>query len=275
MLFDYFFMLAFTDEVLNSSLLVSNEPPLTDAVITLAFSVTMPCLTLPSSLGPTISSDHKTVLGIPTQSYLEQMLVGIMLSDGTLVKKYLNGGTYLQLAQSIIHLPYLTHVHALYLAGAWCNMLAVTPKVAKVKLKNGTVKEYNYYSFITKSLSSLNTVFSQWYTKNDAGKNIKHVPANIYDILTPVGLAHWLMGDGGWTGKGIHLATNSFTPEDNLRLIQVLKDKFGLHATLHNTNRIYLPVASAAKFAQLCLPYMEPSMMYKVDRSIRKSPASV
>jgi hypothetical protein len=94
------------------------------------------------------------------------------------------------------------------------------------------------------------------------------VPVDIYQMLTPVGLAHWLMGDGGWTGNGIHLATNSFTQQDNLRLIKVLQDKFGIHATLHNTNRIYLPVASAKKFTELCRPYMEPSMMYKVDRSL-------
>lgn len=67
---------------------------------------------------------------------------------------------------------------------------------------------------------------------------------------------------------GIHLATNSFTREDNLRLIKVLNDKFGIAATLHASNRIYLPVASAAKFTSLCAPYMEPSMMYKVDRSL-------
>lgn len=251
-------MLASTDEVLNllSSALDSS----------LIYPLSVSCSLLPVPVA--LSNDNKSVAGIPLHNYLEQMLVGVLLSDGTLVKKYVNGGSYLQLAQSIIHLPYLAHVHSLFVAANWCNTLVLIPKIAKVKGKGGTIKEYTYYSFTTKSLAVLNSVFFQWYTKNEAGRNIKHVPYNIHETLTAVGLAHWLMGDGGWTGNGIHLATNSFTVQDNLRLIKVLNDKFGLHATLHNTNRIFLPVASAKKFTELCLPYMEPSMMYKVDRSL-------
>lgn len=111
-------MLAFTDEVHNC-LLTADALSIETPSTTLAFGFALPCLTshTVNPTGPTLSDDHKTVLGIPLQSYLDQMLVGIMLSDGTLVKKYVNGGTYLQLAQSIIHLPYLTYVHALYVAG--------------------------------------------------------------------------------------------------------------------------------------------------------------
>jgi hypothetical protein len=41
------------------------------------------------------------------------------------------------MAQSIIHLPYLTHVHSLFVAANWCNMLTLLPRSAKVKTRFG------------------------------------------------------------------------------------------------------------------------------------------
>ena len=42
----------------------------------------------------------------------------------------------------------------------------------------------------------------------------KVVPANIADILTPVGLAYWIMDDGGFTGTGLKIYTNAFSQDD-------------------------------------------------------------
>ena len=116
MLYDYFFTLAFTDEVLNLLLSASSRLEiLTFDVFSInPLSVSLSLLSVPVA----ISDDNKTVAGIPLNDYLEQMLVGVLLSDGTLVKKYVNGGTYLQLAQSVIHLPYLAHVHSLFVAAS-------------------------------------------------------------------------------------------------------------------------------------------------------------
>lgn len=54
------------------------------------------------------------------------------------------------------------------------------------------------------------------------------MPANIQDFLTPLALAIWIMDDGGRVGKGLKLATNSFTYEDSLRLTQVLLNLYAL-----------------------------------------------
>lgn len=48
-------------------------------------------------------NDGTKVEHIPADEYVQQMLVGLLLSDGTLVKKYVGGSTYFQMAQSIIH----------------------------------------------------------------------------------------------------------------------------------------------------------------------------
>lgn len=39
----------------------------------------------------------------------------------------------------------------------------------------------------------------------------KIIPDNIYDLLTPVALAHWVMGDGQVRTNGLRLCTDSFT----------------------------------------------------------------
>lgn len=110
-------MLVFIDEVLNSGLLTQFLVLTSSAGYLL--TTYLLCNKLSNPLEPiTLSEDRSTVRGIPLEEHLKQMLVGIMLSDGTLVKKHAGGNTYFQMAQSIIHLPYLTHVHSLFVAAS-------------------------------------------------------------------------------------------------------------------------------------------------------------
>ena len=41
--------------------------------------------------------------------------------------------------------------------------------------------------------------------------NLKIVPLNIKNLLTPRGLAYWIMVDGSLQNKGLHLNTYGFT----------------------------------------------------------------
>lgn len=59
----------------------------------------------------------------PLPSYLKQGMIGILLVDGTLVKKYKGGGTYFQYAQGEVHFPYLLHVFNLFSKAGFCNMV--------------------------------------------------------------------------------------------------------------------------------------------------------
>ena len=45
-----------------------------------------------------------------------------------------------------------------------------------------------------------------FYSKlNPDSNRIKIIPTNVFDLLTPIGLAFWHMDDGNKTSKGIHL----------------------------------------------------------------------
>jgi len=55
---------------------------------------------------------------------------------------------------------------------------------------------------------------------------VKVIPAEgiiIYDLLTPLALAHWIQGDGFLRDKGVGLATDSYSIVDVVRLINVLQ----------------------------------------------------
>ena len=61
--------------------------------------------------------------------------------------------------------------------------------------------------------------------------NIKVIPYNIYDLLTPIALAHWIMGHGANLNKGLVLCTDSFSISDVIRLSNVLRIKYSLKTT--------------------------------------------
>jgi rRNA maturation endonuclease Nob1 len=96
---------------------------------------------------------------------------------------------------------------------------------------------------------------------------VKVIPANIYDMLTPVALAHMIMGDGTYKRKGIALCTDSYSIQDVVRLMNVLVIRYELKCTLHESNghyRIYISRNSMEKVVKLVQPFMVPSMYYKI-----------
>jgi hypothetical protein len=61
---------------------------------------------------------------------------------------------------------------------------------------------------------------------------VKVIPENIYELLSPVALAHLIMGDGTASLYGLVLCTNSFSLPD-VRLMNVLMICYGLECTIH------------------------------------------
>lgn len=62
-----------------------------------------------------------------------------------------------------------------------------------------TGKPTTQYHFSSKALKSISKINSEWYQGCEkSNKFVKIVPSNIGELLTPLGLAHWLMGDGYW-----------------------------------------------------------------------------
>jgi LAGLIDADG DNA endonuclease family len=106
---------------------------------------------------------------------------------------------YGQSSVRIQHFNYFNHILELF-----------KPYLSKdFKLKNRsfvdkrTNNSYSSVNFATLSLPCFNYYKNLFYNSD----NLKIVPSNIQKLLTPRGLAYWIMDDGSLQNKGLHLNT--------------------------------------------------------------------
>jgi len=96
---------------------------------------------------------------------------------------------------------------------------------------------------------------------------VKIIPKNIYGLLTPVALAHLVMGDGSKERHGLIICTDSI--ENVVRLINVLIIKYRIECTIkvrdQDKYRIYIREGSMPLLRQIIKPYMCSSMLYKIN----------
>ena len=132
-------------------------------------------------------------------------------------------------------------------------------------------KEPTQYWFSTKRLPVITGLHNLWY-KQIEGKFIKVLPDNIEELLTPIALAHWIMGDGYFTEGSLKICTDNFTKDEVLKLIEVLDVKYGILATINKrTNpdgavkwRIRISKLSMDKLISLVRPHIISEMLYKL-----------
>ena len=99
--------------------------------------------------------------------------------------------------------------------------------------------------------------------------NLKIVPLNIKNLLTPKGLAYWIMDDGSLQNKGLHLNTYGFSHEGILILKETLENMFGensLKCSNHKgRERIYIWEESMECLRNNISQFMVKDMLYKLN----------
>jgi hypothetical protein len=80
-------------------------------------------------------------------------------------------------------------------------------------LSKVTGKTYFSYTFTTFTHPYFTELFKLWY-KNVDGKNIKVIPDNISDLLTPIAFAYWLGGGRRADGAGCGLTQRVGRPQE-------------------------------------------------------------
>jgi hypothetical protein len=105
-------------------------------------------------------------------------------------------------------------------------------------------------------------------------QGVKVIPDNIYELLTPVALAHLLMGDGSVQRHGLIICTNGYSIEDVVKLMNVLMIRYRLECSIREARfhrrleyMIYIKQGSMPLLRIIVKPYMHPSMLYKLDGS--------
>jgi len=195
----------------------------------------------------------------------KEIIVGCLLGDVYIQKQSGSLNARLMFRQGLVHEAYLLHLFDLF--KGYSSFDQLNEQKHSLSLKS-TKKIYTTKYFYTRSLPCFNQYYELFYLD---GKKI--VPKIIGELFTAKSLAYLCCDDGSKQKDNFVLCTESFNKDDNLLLIQTLKDNFGLNCTLQKTNstedkikyRIYIKSDSIFKFKQLVKPYFIPSMLYKLD----------
>src|SRR6266576_598481 len=168
----------------------------------------------------TYRTSSKAYLVVPY--FLDEILIGSLLGDLYVNKRSNNANSRLEFKQSIKNRIYIEHLYSLF--QDYCSS---RPRIETIILKSQPGKEYKSIRFNTLTLPCFNYY---WYlfSKFDGIKYNKIIPTNLSELLTPVGLAYWIMDDGTKMSgsNGLVLCTESFTLEEHYILIEVLKTNF-------------------------------------------------
>ena len=126
-----------------------------------------------------LSSCDRALIKLPLE--VKEILIGILLGDGHISRRSSTANSRLIYAQTAVaHKEYFYYVFSFF--SAFC----VKDYIAQSKLvrDNRTKKTYSSISFTTMQLPCFN-VFKEMFYK----VNVKIVPDNIQELLTPRGLA--------------------------------------------------------------------------------------
>lgn len=152
--------------------------------------------------------------------YQLSVIIGLLLSDGWLIiASATNKNARLGFKQSLEK-----GIYVWFVFNELSHYCSSYPNLTK-----GIRAEKPFYGleFFTRSLPCFSELHSLFYPKG-----IKIIPNNIYDILTPVALAHLIMGDGKLSRHGLIICADSFSVEDVVRLINVLIVRYRLECTI-------------------------------------------
>jgi len=127
-------------------------------------------------------------------------------------------------------------------------------------------KRNNGLEIFTRSFPCFKELRSIFYVDK-----VKIIPDNIYELLTPVALAHLIMGDGSAKQYSLKICTDSYTVPDIIRLMNVLIIRYELDCTLRfhtpTQPRIHIKQNSMPKLRAIVGPNMSKSMMYKLGEA--------
>jgi hypothetical protein len=182
--------------------------------------------------------------------------------DLVLIKRGKNAK--LQLHQSLGHFGYIWYVFIIL--APYCSSL---PNFRKGRRAGKTFYALNLY---TRSLPCFTLLKNMFYPHNK-----KIIPLDIFHYLTPVALAHWIMGDGTrYSKNSLFLCTDSYSLSEVTLLTNVLIIKYGFSCSIREVRfskitkskqwRILIDSSSMPTLRALVEPYMAPTMLYKIQR---------
>jgi len=152
--------------------------------------------------------------------FQKQALIRIILGDSYLKKIKSSYNTRLRIEQS--YLEKEKYFYSLY--SIFEPLITMNPVILTRKPDKRTGKIYKFLYFRTLTLPCLNEYHNMFY-KN----KVNIIPENLDKLLTPIGLAYWILDVGSITTyKQTVLHTRSFCKKEVLFIMEILKKNFDL-----------------------------------------------
>jgi len=99
-------------------------------------------------------------------------------------------------------------------------------------------------------------------------KDVENFKSLLNQYMTEISLAFWYMDDGNRGTSNINLHTSGFSNEYNKILVDLIKTKFNIEASIKISkskyNYLYFDKINSVKFINLIKPYIFPIMKYKI-----------
>lgn len=190
----------------------------------------------------------------------EQIIIGSLLGDGSIVRKRTN--CIFTFNHSLIQADYAFYkVNLLQKEGITMRYEEMSHSYKQGCINGRLIKDNGYARGITETNVAFNKYRDEWYSSS------KQVPDSIIK-LTSLGLAIWYMDDGGiHYPTGAYLSTNGFNHESQVKLVNVLKDNFDVTAHIHKNKDkeiLFIVQKDRKKFFNIIKPYLIGSMKYKI-----------
>ena len=189
-----------------------------------------------------LTEEQKSIL---ISEACELTLFGTLLGDGTMRKKK---NAHLEINHS-----YTQKVLVDWIFSKFKDLVITEPKWRK---GNGKREAYR---FATRSLPILTPFYDQFFPK---GKKV--IPDHLK--LNPVTLAVWFMDDGSKSRSSIYLNTQQFTKDEQTKLIDLLKNQFGIESSFNKDKiyyRIRIRTRSVKRFIELVKEFVLEEFKYK------------
>ena len=195
------------------------------------------------------------------------------VNDTSLIIGSLLGNSYLEKNEKGVRIvfikcsgnrEYLMNFYSYLSKTGYCK--AKKPDLNKVISKNN--KLLYYWRIESYYLTQFEKLYEIFYKDN-----IKTIPSNLKDYLTPLSLTTWYLDN---TDKLYLSSYQSFhLNNENLNCIsQVLKDKYDINTsyTLESQGKVcfYIEKNKLSKFREIVKPYISSSLQYKLNDSPNK-----
>jgi hypothetical protein len=201
----------------------------------------------------------------PHNEEILSVIIGSLLGDAYANKRS-GEGVRICYRQSIRHKEYLFWLYTFFYDRGYTSNLQPRQYTRTIKNKEGQI--YYGYEFNTFTFRSFSWIHGMFYNN---GKKV--IPPKIYEYLTPLALAVWIMDDGGWANYGIRIATNSFKFKEVELLQDVLNSKYNLETTIQSIYikdqySLYIKKQSVNNLRNIIGPYIHFSMLHKLGIAI-------